>query len=297
VAEIEKGAGFVYSDFIQLKTDGSCPVFGPKWGWESYRADVAGKTYDVVRAFDPTPSSLMHIWWAPNHVRAWSRAAYEQTGGYDAGLKVCDDIDLVVRTYISGAKFAHVAAPLYFYRLRSGKVQNTHLEHNAEIQRLDQEISNRHFYKMVDEWCRRENLARVDVKVPGRKLDLPDGTAGAIKAHDVLHRIHHEYIPTVMNDFYRALAPGGWLMIRVPCSESMLAFADPTARSYWNRCSWWFYTRAAYAARVPDLAVRFQESRSWDAPANEWDKAQKQLSSYADLCALKGQRQPGLKHI
>jgi hypothetical protein len=100
-----------------------------------------------------------------------------------------------------------------------------------------------------------------------------------------------------MNDFYRALAPGGWLMIRVPSTDSQLAFADPLARSYWNSASWWYYTHKAYAATVPGLNVRFQEARSWDAPSTQWERDRKQLCSHADLCCLKGQRQPGLQHI
>jgi hypothetical protein len=83
----------------------------------------------------------------------------------------------------------------------------------------------------------------------------------------------------------------------VPSSESPLALADPAARSYWNRCSWWYYTRKVYADSLPDLAVRFQEARAWDGYATKWDQDHGLKTSFADLCALKGQRQPGLQFI
>lgn len=297
VGEVEAGAGFVYSDFVQVRSDGECQTFGEEHGWEVYRAKVGGKEYDAVRAFAATPASLMHIWWAPNHVRAWSREAYDAAGGHDADLKVCDDLDLICRTYTSGARFAHVAEPLYFYRMRKGAARNSHLVYNEEVRKLDQEVSNRHFYGLVDEWCRREGLKKIVVREIGRGIDAADGSVGVVRAYDVLHRVHAEYIPTIMNEFYRVLAPGGWLQVRVPSTDSQVALADPSARSHWNRASWWYYTKRGYAATVGGLAVRFQETRSWDAPVTAWDRAQKQVYSHADLCCLKGQRQPGLCHI
>jgi SAM-dependent methyltransferase len=297
VREVAAGAGFVYSDFVMLGSDGACQVFDEAWGWETYPARVAGGMYRAIRAFDAIPASLMHVWWAPNHVRAWSRAAYDAAGGHDPDMAVCDDVDLVARTYLAGVEFAHVREPLYVYRMRQGRARNTYLEYNEEIQRLDQQVSNRHFYGLVSEWCRRGGLPMLSITAPGAAIAADEGSVGAIRAYDVMHRVHPEHVPTVMNDFYRVLAPGGWLMLRVPSSDSRLALADPAARSLWNGCSWWFYTRAEYAARVPGLAVKFQESRSWDAPATPWERDHGQSSSHADLCALKGQRTPGLRHI
>lgn len=290
-------AGFIYSDFVQLRADGTCPTFDPRWGWESYAAQIGGRDYTALRAFDPTPASLMHVWWAPNHVRAWTRAAYDAAGGHDPCLKVCDDVDLVARTYLAGVKFVHVPEPLYIYRLRAGAAANTSCAVNAEVQKLDQMLSNRHFYRLVDEWCRRTGLEKVVITTPGRSLPVEEGSVGVIRAYDCLHRVHPEHLPGLMNDFYLALAPGGWLMIRVPSTDSQLAFADPLARSHWNRASWWYYTHKAYVATVPGLNVRFQEARSWDAPSTQWERDRKQLCSHADLCCLKGQRQPGLQHI
>jgi O-antigen biosynthesis protein len=297
VAAIGGGAGFVYSDFVQVRHDGSSAVFPEEHGWERYGVEVGDASYVALRAFPATPASLTHIWWAPNHIRAWTRDAYDRAGGHDPNLRVCDDLDLVCRTYLAGVEFAHVPAALYFYRVRTKAARNTHLTANAEIQKVDQEISNRHFYGLVDEWCRREGLAIVHADGPAGTGDQADGTAGLVRAYDVLHRVPSADVPAVMNEFYRVLAPGGWLSIRVPSASGPLALADPTARSFWNRCSWWFYTRAIYAAQVPGLAVRFQECRTWEEPRNHWERQHRVPSCYADLCALKGQRQPGSCHI
>src|SRR5258708_7818740 len=111
-----EGAGFIYSDFANFRADGSCEVYDGAYGWESYALVHEGRAYTAMRAFEPDASSLHLIFFAPNHVRAWTRDAYLRAAGHDSTLGVVDDHDLVCRTYLAGVEFKHVPECLYLYR-------------------------------------------------------------------------------------------------------------------------------------------------------------------------------------
>ncbi|MBK7469358.1 MAG: hypothetical protein IPI73_00755 [Betaproteobacteria bacterium] len=100
-----------------------------------------------------------------------------------------------------------------------------------------------------------------------------------------------------MNEIHRVLAPGGWLVARVPSTDGRGAFQDPTNRSFWNLNSFWYYTRGQQAQSVPGIRCRFQGTRIWQAFPTEWHQTHDIPYVYADLVALKGQRQPGLCEI
>ena len=329
---VDGGAGFVYSDFANFRADGTCEVYDSAYGWESYQVAHAGRTYTAMRAFEADASSLHLIYYAPNHVRAWTLDAYRRAAGHDSTLGVVDDHDLVCRTYLAGVEFKHIPECLYLYRLQSGG-QNTYLQRNAEIQQRQQQVSDRYVYGLIAEWSRRKGLAMYDLGgATGRPegflsvdlhdadlicdvrkgLPLPDGSVGCIRAFDFL-----EHIPTcrdagcdhgadgmaakcivgLMNEIYRVLAPGGWIISRTPSTDGRGAFQDPTHVSFWNPNSFWYYTRREQARYVPGIRGRFQGTRIWQTFPTEWHRANNIPYVYADLVALKGQRQPGICEI
>lgn len=326
------GAEFLYSDFANFRADGTCEVYGAANGWESYPYTQDGHTYTAMRAFAPDASSLHLIFFAPNHVRVWSRGAYQRSGGHDSTLAVADDHDLVCRTYITGAKFHHIPECLYLYRLLADG-GNTYLQRNAEIQTKQQEVSNRYIYELIAAWSARHQLPMIDLGgatgcPPGYSsvdlrdadiicdirygLPLPDNSVGCVRAYDFL-----EHIPTcrdstcnhgadgvspkcaigLMNEIYRVLAPGGWLVSRTPSTDGRGAFQDPTHVSFWNLNSFWYYTRREQARYVPGIKARFQRTRIWQGFPSEWERTNNIPYVYADLVALKGQRQPGVCEI
>ena len=101
----------------------------------------------------------------------------------------------------------------------------------------------------------------------------------------------------VMNELYRVLAPGGWLLTATPSSDGRGAFQDPTHTSFWNPNSFWYYTRSEQARFIRGIACRFQAARLWQSFPTEWERIHDIPYVYADLVALKGQRQPGLVEI
>jgi glycosyltransferase involved in cell wall biosynthesis len=324
-------ACFVYSDFCEFRSDGSSRTYNPNNGWEDYETVFEGRTYRAMRAFQTDPSSLHLIFYAPNHLRAWTRAAYDASGGHDANLPVADDHDLLCRTYLAGVKFVHIPKCLYFYRLHD-EGSNTFLQRNAEIQDRQQKISNTYSYRLIAEWCRRESLPMLDLG-GGREtpagyrsvgatgadvvcniragLPFPDSSVGCVRAYDLLQRIPHcrdaacthgtdgSPLCTVglMNEIHRVLVPGGWLVSRTPSTDGRGAFQDPTHASYWNPNSFWYYTRREQAQYVPGIRCRFQATRVWQTHPTEWHKSNSILFVFADLVALKGQRQPGICEI
>lgn len=69
----------------------------------------------------------------------------------------------------------------------------------------------------------------------------PDSCIEDIVADDII-----EHLPDkihTMNEAHRVLVPGGRFHIFVPTTDGRGAWQDPTHVSYWNRNSFWYYTK------------------------------------------------------
>lgn len=315
---LESGAGFLYSDFAQFRPDKSSHTFDGRYGWEGYPTTLDGDAYTAMAAFEPCPASLADLSYAPNHVRAWTRAAYIRAGGHDQALAVADDLDLVCRTWRAGIEFRRIPECLYWYREHSDPMgKNTYLTH-PRLAELRQAVSNKHTYPVLAEWCRRRGLLRVDVgcgaakpegfvgvdarPLPGvdvvhdvrRGLPFDEGSVGQLRVQDFLEHLRPgREIVNFMREAYRVLAPGGWLTAAVPSTDGRGAWQDPTHVSGWNRNSWWYYTDSHFRDYVDGLDVRFQLTRQWDDHPSPWHTQHGIGYTHADLACLKGQRQPG----
>jgi len=330
--EISKtNAGFLYSDFTNCFDDGRCEVYDARYGWENYAVELPGRQAIAMRAFAIYPSALSAILFAPNHVRVWSRQAYFAAGGHDPLMSVCDDYDLVCRTYLAGIAFHHIPECLYVYRMQTGG-ENTYLQRNQEIQTKQQEVANTYFYRIVEQWCKSQKLPMLDlggahgcptgytsVDISDadvccdirQGLPFPDSSVGCIRAYDFFehiphcssvdcdHGAGHKGLCTVglMNELYRVLVPGGWVISRTPSTDGRGAFQDPTHASFWNPNSFWYYTRREQARYLKGMGARFQANRIWQAYPSAWHEQNRILYVNADLVALKGQHQPGLCEI
>jgi SAM-dependent methyltransferase len=329
--EENENPDFLYSDFVEFRPDWTSRAYEEKYGWESYEVSFFGRSHTAMRAFPPTAAALQQIFYAPNHVRVWRRDTYFAIGGHDPDMPICDDQDLLIRTYLAGKRFVHIPEVLYFYRLQDAG-GNTYLERNKEIQEKQQEIANKYIYALIEEECRRNNMPRVDlggghgspsgylaVDLVGgdvccdirQGLPFEDNSIGCVRAYDFLEHIPHcpdsscEHgangrpmcVVGIMNEIYRVLAPGGWLISRTPSTDGRGAFQDPTHCSFWNPNSFWYYTRHQQAQYVRGIDCRFQATRIWQAHPSDWHRNNNILYVFADLVALKGQRQPGMCEI
>lgn len=138
------GWDFAYSNFVELNLndDGSfTSTTYPEWKVRPF--EHYGKLYYSLIAKPCTPANLRRIETTPNHVRVWSNEFYCSLGGHNELMSICDDQDLVCRSYLAG-KCHHIDDCLYVYH-RDGS--NTSLDPavNRQIQRITHEVGDRYF--------------------------------------------------------------------------------------------------------------------------------------------------------
>lgn len=329
VAEVRKAfedesVGFAYSDFIDFEDgthQGAVTYRNPNvragWvasGYSFYEAEVSGSrpgSYECVRAFPPTAMALSYIYWAPNHLRAWRRSVYEAVGGHDPSFKLCDDHDLVVRTYLA-TKPVVIRKPLYLYRVSK---DNTWSKNVVEIGELTRKIRDAHLERLILREAELAGAPVIDLVLPGdapregwqssevhgwspTSVSWPweDGSIGAFRASDVFQ--HVPGAAHAMSEAWRCLRPGGWLLAAMPSTDGRGAFQDPMAVSRWNQNTFWSWTRSEAARRMPDKRVRFQEADLFTRYPTEWHQDNLVSYVYANLIALKsGYQGPGEKKI
>ena len=309
----------VYSDCAQITADGSkdTTTWDQRNGWEYGPQLVDGRPVLGVQALEPTPHNVSYIWFAPNHVRAFPRWAYDEAGGYDADLTELDDQDLMCRLYEVGP-FRRIPRVLYFQRVHPANTQ-ADPEVNARIQRRTVELHDAYVERMALAWTKRAKLLALDLggahgcpdpsqwltvdleegaALRGDVFDvlagLADNSVGAVRAVDFLE--HVEDTVRLMNEVWRVLAPDGLLLSCTPSTDGRGAFQDPTHVSFFNENSWWYFTDAAYANYVSAITCRFQASRCVTYFPTEWHRQHDISYVQATLIALKpgGARNGGI---
>jgi glycosyltransferase involved in cell wall biosynthesis len=267
----------VYSDWAQINADGSAnhDRFDLSAGWEYSQGSLDGRQYDRCHAMAATPHNLGYIWYAPNHVRAFRRTAYEATGGYDPELHFLDDQDLMARLYRVG-EFHHVPRCLYLQRTHSRSTQSE-LRTNAAIQEQTVVQYRRSIEELALAWAGRQGLRALRLRTPvwiGDELDpryeelvvdpaqpqlaAADESVGLIIAYDVLQRLPRRI--ELFNELYRVLAHAGLVLTQTPSTDGRGAFQDPGNVAFYNENSFMYLTQEALHEAVPDLTARFQVS-------------------------------------
>lgn len=295
-----------YSNCAQINEDGSAnyDTFNLAHGWSYQPETVDDRPVLRIGALHPTPHNVSYIWYAPNHVRAFPRWAYDQAGGYDRELTVCDDQDLMCRLYQVGP-FNKLPDLLYLQRVHPG---NTQLERNALIQTETVRLYDKYVEANALAWAKRGDLACLDLgggfnSPPGyTSVDLgagvdiqadvlsylpsvPENSVGVIRAVDFLEHIRDQR--ELMALIHRALHPNGMLLSCTPSTDGRGAFQDPTHVSFWNENSFWYWTRAETAAYIRNDRVRFQVSRLVTFMPSPWHEEHNIPYVQANLIPLK----------
>lgn len=273
----DKEIGFVFSDDAIWHMKEEPVPYNSQNGWTHYKVKWGNKELLAHNCFEPTSRSLAFIWYAPDHVRAWRREVYSLIGGHDPVLDICDDHDLMIRTYLN-TKMHHIPKPLYIYRITG---ENTWLERNAAIQTKTVELFNKYAWQLACKDAKDKGLSivelggginpkegceiNIDLEEGNVKHDLnegiplPDNSVGVIWASHIIEHLHDKH--KIMSEIHRVLADGGWAFIQVPSTDGRGAFQDPTHVSYWNENSFWYYTRADKANFIRNTTIRFQDFR------------------------------------
>ena len=245
-------------------------------GWEYSTQDINGTSYLRCHAMAATPHNTGYIWYAPNHVRAFRREAYDKVGGYDAALTILDDQDLMTRLYKHG-EFVQIPKCLYLQRIHR---RNTQIDPtvNATIQSGTIDLYREHIEQLALAWATRAGLACLALRAPSSigaidlderftaitidpeqtRFDVADGEVGVIKAVDILQRVPDR--AQFLNECYRGLGHGGMLLTDTPSTDGRGAFQDPSHVAFYNENSFMYLTQAALRPTIPTLSARWQIS-------------------------------------
>jgi hypothetical protein len=268
---------FAYSDFAQVNADGSPNYerFDTSFGWVYTRGTIDGQEYERCHALAASPHNMGHIWYAPNHVRAFRRSAYEAVGGYDASLEYLDDQELMIRLYREGP-FRQIQRCLYFQRIHADNTQR-----EQRINAAIQEQTLVYYRQWIDElalaWCKRNGLRCLQLRTPiwigdqpderyevvvvdpdDPKLPVDDSSVGLIIGYDVLQRLPKR--AEFFNEVHRATVHGALLLTQTPSTDGRGAFQDPSHTAFYNENSFMYLTQAELQPLVPGLQARFQVS-------------------------------------
>lgn len=307
--------GFVYSDNATYKMNGEFLPYSREHGWDYEIFKWKNKDLIAMKSFQPSSHSLGYIWYAPDHVRTWKKDIYHNIGGHNPELSICDDQDLMARTYVA-TKMKKIDKVLYIYRVTGN---NTWLERNSDIQQLTRNMFDAHIRSLAEKDADLKGLKKIDLggginPYPGyetvdlRKtadiiadlnegIPLPDNSVGVVNAHHILEHLKDPI--KSMREIHRVLCHGGWAFIEVPSTEGKGAFQDPTHVSFWNDNSFLYYTDKNMAAFIENEDIRFQQYKLTNYYPNKRMKDLNVLVTCAVLVAIKqdSPRFPGLLNI
>ena len=106
--------------------------------YETFNAEEA--SYFVQDAVHINAKTIRHIVGVPNHIRAWTRKAYFDAGGYSS-LHVADDYELLVRLFLT-TRFVLIPRLCYIQFYNTASIGNTQQTRNKEIQRVVRFVSD-----------------------------------------------------------------------------------------------------------------------------------------------------------
>lgn len=295
--------GFVYSDDAMLHMKGEFVPYDSFYGWTYRHYDWQDKKLVAMNHFPPSSHSMSLIYFAPDHVRSWRKSVYEQIGGHNPELSICDDHELCIRTYLA-TKMFHIPKVLYIYRITG---ENTSFVRNEAIQIKTRELRDQYARMLAEKDAKDKGLLCVDIGAghqpyPGyvtvdarsgadyvcdlnKGIPLPDNSVGVLNASHIIEHLHDK--TKTMSEIHRVLAPGGWAFIEVPSTDGRGAFQDPTHVSYWNENSFLYYTKKYLADFIENNTIRFQEYRKETHYPNEWLKNLNVLVTTVWLIAVK----------
>ena len=155
----DEEVGFAYSEDLLYDMRG--PEYKVPWnpdnGWTYKWVNFRDEDFIKIDMFPPTSHSIGIIWYAPDHVRAWRKTVYQELGGHNPDLNICDDHELVIRSYLH-TKFKFIDKVLYYYRWLPGN-------NNTQTQRIDdiQVKTFQLFHQYGQQLAERDEIGRAHV--------------------------------------------------------------------------------------------------------------------------------------
>jgi glycosyltransferase involved in cell wall biosynthesis len=168
--------GFVFSDNVKLTEKDDFIPYNKKYNWTYKEVDYKDRKLISMNTHTPTPFRMSYIWFAPDHVRAWRKSVYDELGGHEESLELCDDLELLIRTYLK-TEFYHIKKPLYIYRITGN---NTCTTRNKEVQEVNKRLHDLYYPILIDHHRMKYNilpnlnLPKISIITPtyNRSLDI-----------------------------------------------------------------------------------------------------------------------------
>lgn len=270
----DEEVGFVFSDDAKLAEQFT--PYNKDLGWTYYKYEHEGRELTAMRTSQPNSCSIQYIWYSPDHVRAWRKSVYEELGGHNPEFDVCDDHELMIRTYLH-TKMKKVEKVLYLYRIDGS---NTWLERNKKIQTMTKELGVKYARALAEREAELRGLLCINLSSLGQEehnyssvnisnsLPLDDNSVGVINASHVLQKLKDP--KKTMSEIYRVLAHGGWAFIEVPSTDGRGAWMDPSHVSFWNQNSFFYYTRQQQAKFIGNSKIKFMERKLETHYPSKW---------------------------
>jgi glycosyltransferase involved in cell wall biosynthesis len=272
IAFQDEEIGFVYSNNAIYQMEGEFIPYNSNFGWEYEKFKWNDLDLISMKTFEPSSHSLSYIWYAPDHIRSWRKSVYHNIGGHNEEYYVCDDLELMMKTYLE-TKMFHIPKTLYIYRI-TGK--NSFIERGDEIANKNKELHKKYAQLLAERDADLKGLLKVDlggglyprdgyltIDMEGAEvtcdlnegIPLEDNSVGVINAS---HLIEHLRDPLkTMKEIHRVLAHGGWAFIEVPSTDGRGAWQDPTHVSFWNENSFHYYTKRSKAQYIRNQSIKF----------------------------------------
>ena len=149
--EEDSDIGFIYMDFINIYENGNNFKYGNFIckGYGSYYCQKYNNKWVYVYN---TPNinniTLSHLVCCPNHPRIWKRSVLIEAGNYSEFLPICDDYEILLRTFIT-TKMAKIHK-LGYVQYMNDSNNNFSLIRNSEINRIGPQFIQPIFYKKFD---------------------------------------------------------------------------------------------------------------------------------------------------
>lgn len=198
--------GFIFSDDAPITGDDYFQgyTYGDEYGiGYAYPYESSAKDGDYTILSNRTPNinsaTMRHIVGVPNHFRCWRRDVYFKIGGHNTLLRIADDYELLVRTFLE-TRMTHVCAPCYYQRFDGSNSQDAG-NNRADIQRRVRWIAN-HYNKKIHAKALEYGFDEGDKYDP----DDADVTMHNYYGNPYIPKYNDDYIPEWQTFKFRPVA-------------------------------------------------------------------------------------------
>jgi len=152
--------GFIYMDFINIHENGNNFHYGDficKGYGSYYSQKYNNKWVYVYNTPNINNITLSHLVCCPNHPRIWKRSVLLDSGNYSEFLPICDDYEILLRTFCT-TKMAKIHK-LGYIQYHNESNNNFSLIRNSEINRIGPQFIQPIFYDLfkINERCKELN--------------------------------------------------------------------------------------------------------------------------------------------